>query len=168
MSARKRFLQFGFGTLVFMVFCVAGFFAGYRWGHETWREDHGLNAVSTKWYRVSSLVSQDRAAEELDQLVRLIQQSAGSWPQDKHYITVSHDDQSLMIKQTRDGHDQVKSFLDQLMAANARFRTRIHQGQCGYCGHHPAPEAGTACGNCNHVCEEETSAIDENFVLNVR
>lgn len=168
MQARKRFLQFGFGTLVFMVFCVAGFFAGYRWGHETWREDHGLNAVSTKWYRVSSLVSRDGGAKELDRLVRLIQRSAGSWPRDKHYITVSHSDKSLMIKQTREGHDQVKNYLDQLMAANYRFQTRIHQGQCGYCGQDPAPEPGTACRTCKHVREQETSAIDEHFVLNVR
>lgn len=120
MLLRKTWLQFGSGALIFLLFCIAGFFAGYRWGYEIWQEYHIRNLQTSRSYYVGDILTPDGGATELDALVDLIKDQVSQLPQgdQESEIRFFSKSSSLVVKQTGDGHEQISTLLDGLRGLN--------------------------------------------------
>ena len=115
---KSRKIHFGISAILILMACVAGYLSAYRFGTDERIATNQLQKVSVRNYNVSDLVSGSHAAveDDLAELQRLILATTGSdlWTSDSLGIQPYSAAQSLVITQTRAGHDKIQKLLGDL------------------------------------------------------
>jgi hypothetical protein len=118
-QCRRRWLQFGIGTLLFMTLCVAGFFAGYRRGFYSGQEAKSRTRVYAKAYYVKDIIdTSPTASTAAPSLMSYIEASIGprSWNTNGGPGALSYYENNMTIvaSNTQDIHDQIADTLKQI------------------------------------------------------
>jgi hypothetical protein len=126
MRGRQRWLQFGIGTLLFVMLCVAGFFAGYRRGFDSGNEEKErarmAQARSTpyaKAYYIGDILSASTDSGTMEQILPSYIQAAvipQSWngAGGPGALSFYANNKSLVVSNIQDVHDQLADTLEQI------------------------------------------------------
>jgi len=119
MLQRRRWVQFGIGTLLFATLCVAGFLAGYRRGFDSGQEAKGRTRVYAKAYYVKDIVDTSATPSlAANRLVRYIEASIvpGSWATNRGpgALTYYENNMTIVVSNIQDVHDQIADTLTQI------------------------------------------------------
>jgi hypothetical protein len=113
-TSRPR-LQFAIRSLLFVVLCVAGFFAGFRVGYDRGAEKRRSEDFSTKVYSVSDFTSAD---EMISTIIRTIDMESWQDVGGPGKIQGAPDDPaSVVIYQTGANHNSIERLLADLRKA---------------------------------------------------
>src|SRR5205809_4639502 len=110
-QSRRRWLQFGIGTLLFFTLCVAGFLGGYQHGFYSGHEAKSRTAVYAKAYYVADIIgalpSGSAAAASLTDYIEA-SIVPGSWQTNGGPGAVSYyeTNKSIVVSNIQDVHDQ--------------------------------------------------------------
>jgi len=118
-QARRRWLQFGIGTLLFVMLCVAGFFAGYRRGFYSGQEAKGRTRLYAKAYYVKDIIDTSTTARTAGtRLVSYIEASIAprSWNTNGGPGALSYYEQNttIVVSNVQDVHNQIADALTQI------------------------------------------------------
>src|SRR5262245_41287686 len=116
---RRRWLQFGIGTLLFATLCVAGFLAGYRRGFDLGQEAKGRTRVYAKAYYVKDIVDNSPTPKlAATRLVSYIEASIvpGSWATNGGPGALSYyeNNMTIVVSNIQEVHDQIADTLKQV------------------------------------------------------
>ncbi|QDU54115.1 hypothetical protein [Aeoliella mucimassa] len=123
MAKRRTWLRFSLGTLLFLMFCTAGFFAGYHYGVTEKQQAIRSTTLANVVYDVGDIVSQDPDAvvgiEAFDGLTALIHSTISSeiWAVNGGPMSNVHpfpSNKSLVVVCDLNTHDQIAELLEQL------------------------------------------------------
>jgi hypothetical protein len=114
-----RWFQYGLGTLLFLMCCVAGFFAGYRNGFYFGHDAKAETILYSKAYRVKDIVSASsdsgRAAKVLTSYIQaaVVPQS---WRVNAGSGDIAYDPKAGVVVATnlQRVHDQLADLMEQL------------------------------------------------------
>jgi hypothetical protein len=136
----RRLFRFSIGMMLFAMFCVCGYFAGYRGGFDAGLQGGGYHArLYVKEYRVGDLIvsraSIGQGRRDYLSLVDLLHTTVApeSWTTNgagRGTIqlipseTIFTRDASVLITQTQEVHDKIASLLGRLrkLQANAAVK----------------------------------------------
>jgi hypothetical protein len=114
----RPILQFGLGTLLFLTLCVAGYFGGYRAGYDDGAADYTGKHVSTQQYGIADLVDVHPKQEDVDFVVRSIEETIGrgAWSKFGGFSTIRFNPETLAldITTTEAIHRETNGFLTAL------------------------------------------------------
>lgn len=118
-TRRRQWLQYGVGSLLFVMFLLSGMFAGYRAGYYQGAEAKRRQSIGAKVYHVADLVhAPGEQTQDFDTLVDLITSSirADSWSDvgGPGSIAIYPENDSLVVTATGEIHDEVAELIDEL------------------------------------------------------
>jgi hypothetical protein len=106
-------LHFSLATLLFLIACVAGFFAGFRFGYERGHQARVNEIPVSRMYDVADLNVDDSGSSSVEELITS-QVSPESWDDVGGIGTINVVGDSLMIYQNVDVHERIEALLNQL------------------------------------------------------
>ena len=127
MHSRRVWLRFSLATLLFLVFCLAGFFAGFYYGAKAGRSYWRGESQEVRLYNVSDLLSpggEDTQKREFAALIARIQNAVGPslWREvgGTGYVQVHNDGMHLEVLCPWKDHRQVKQAIVDLREQRRR------------------------------------------------
>lgn len=155
MYRSQRAWKLSLSILLCAVVAAVGYYAVDRNGRDIAQGSVNGPAVITESYPVRDLVVSWNPHEididgNFESLIDTMKENVvpGTW-NDAHSLHADRDSLSLVVAQTKAGHDEVKELLRQLRSLHDMYRTRADNGTCGYCGKASLPEIGHRCPNCS-------------------
>jgi hypothetical protein len=114
----RRWFQFGMGTLLFITFCVAGYFGGYRRGFDHGQEAKNRVQCAAKAYYIRDIIAASSGTNTADALSDYIQAAIipGSWQANGGPGSISYSDThtTIVVYNIQDVHDQLADALVQI------------------------------------------------------
>lgn len=142
------------GSLLCFATAVGGYYLGFQRGCSSALANADDSIVISEAYPVGDLVI-PWSPEGLDvrgnfeSLIYTMRQNVRPATWDVvHGLHADEDSLSLVVTQTKAGHEEVKVLLGQLRSLHERYTGHVENGTCGYCGKAPLPEVGQRCSGC--------------------
>lgn len=122
---RKLKWQFGLGAMLFAIFCIAGYFAGYRYGGETRDRQISASTISLVNYDVREFLdgkSPQTIDAQLSQICDLLIETIepDSWQSDERAIIPYPANSSIVVRQTGSCHAAIANLFEQLRTLKNR------------------------------------------------
>lgn len=117
-SPRRRWLQFGIGSLLFVMFLASGFLAGFRWGYGEGHQRRIQGGLYTKVYYVNDIVWRPPNDEVYaDSLLRYIEATCSptTWGKRGGHGSASYfsTNQAIVVSHSQDIHNHIADILKQ-------------------------------------------------------
>lgn len=151
----KKLLRFSLGMMLFVVLWISGYLGGYKVGYDVAYKGIDNQIVVAESYPVADLVlSWDPKLKQpdFDSLISLIKSSvmAEYWD-GRRGVWADPDSLSIVVAQTKSGHEEVNELLGQLRRNLQVYTARTRINKCGHCGKGELPELGQPCTICNRT-----------------
>lgn len=116
---KSRKWQFGLWGILFMMACIAGFLAGYRYGGDVRDQQVATSTITVVNYDVRELLDGDSPkpiAAQLSQICDLVVDTIepDSWHRNDRDIVPYPRNGSLVIRQSESCHEEIRGLLEQL------------------------------------------------------
>ena len=118
--------QFGLGAMLFATLCIAGYFAGYRYGGETKDKQIAASTVFVVNYDVREFLEDKRARPidtQLSQICELLVKTIepDSWQSDERDIMPYPANSSIVVRQTGSCHAAIAKLFEQMRTLKKRI-----------------------------------------------
>src|SRR5262245_36449543 len=118
-TQRRRWLQFGIGTLLFATLCVAGFFAGYRRGFYSGQEAKSRTLIYAKAYFVKDIIDTSPTVSTAgNSLVSYIEASIVPGSRNTNggpgALSYYQENMTIVASNNQDVHEQIADTLKQI------------------------------------------------------
>ena len=117
--------QFGLGAMLFATLCIAGYFAGYRYGGEVKDKQIAASTISVVNYDVREFLD-DKSPRPIDaqlsQICELLVETIepGSWQSDERDIMPYPANSSIVVRQTGSCHAAITNLFEQMRTLKNR------------------------------------------------
>lgn len=116
---KSRKWQFGLWAILFMMACIAGFLAGYRYGGDVKDQQVAASSITVVNYDVREFLDSKRPesvdaqlSEIRDLVVETIEPD--SWQMNDRDIVPYPNNGSIVIRQSGSCHEEIRELLEQL------------------------------------------------------